>query len=130
MSRGPDRWARAGRPDYQGLGGQITKGGSLPITGPAPNGVVSTNGDDSDDGSSGDDGPNNRMFHANRSSCKGYRDRNSGSLRSDRIGHTSPDCRLRAAPRPEWQPRIARRQQGLSVSSLMNLLNVGFNFNR
>jgi hypothetical protein len=63
------------------------------------------------------------MFRANRSSCKGYRVRNSGSLRLDRIGRTSPDCKLRAAPRPEWPARITKRQQGLSVSSWMNLLN-------
>src|SRR6476469_4045734 len=64
------------------------------------------------------------MFRANRSSCKGYRGRNSGSLRLDRTGRTSPDCKLRAAPRPEWTARITKRQQGLSVSSWMNLLNV------
>jgi hypothetical protein len=96
----------------------------VPVT-PQPVGVFSTNGGGgNDDGSGSDDDPNNHMFRANRSSCKGYRGRNSGSLRLDRTGRTSPDCKLRAAPRPEWPARITKRQQGLSVSSWMNLLNV------
>lgn len=48
---------------------------------------VSANGGGDDDGPRGDDVP----LAANHSSCRGFRARNSGNLRSDRTGRTSPD---------------------------------------
>jgi hypothetical protein len=66
---------------------------------------VSANGDGDDD--NGDDDDN--VLVANRSSCRDYRARNSDSLHSDRTERTSPDCKLRAAPRPGWQARTTAR---------------------
>src|ERR1700704_1257952 len=54
---------------------------------------VSTYGGGDDVPGSNEDEPNSRMPAANRSSCKGYPGRSSDSLRSDKIGRTSPDCR-------------------------------------
>ena len=81
---------------------------------------ISTNGVGNDDDPSSDEGnPNCDMLPANRSLCKGCRVRNSGSLRSDRTGRTSLDCKLRAAPKRGWQARLTgrERQVGLPVSS-------------
>ena len=78
------------------------RSGLPPLRNEARVDVTANGGGDNDD-------PNNGILAANRSSCRGYRARNSGSSHSDRTGRTSPDWKLRAAPRSGWQARIAER---------------------
>ena len=71
----------------------------MPVRAPLPLvGVSANNGGDDDDNGEDDD----NSLVANRSSCRDYRARSSGSLHSDRTGRTNPGCKLRAAPRPGW----------------------------